>query len=165
MRWQGGNYDIGDKADSIDYLLQAKEKVPYIPYEIDIKLIRSYLYSHKVKDVEALARKLLNEKEEYQIFWGNVYSIYIFARTDRIKKAKDSLNLFLKKNSLEIKDLLNKVRNASFASKGFTDWITYILMLTFDAKSLEKFKKEFPIDIFRFDEDKKIYDQFLSVSE
>ena len=81
-----------------------------------------------------------------------------------IKEAKDSLKLFLKKNSLEIKDLLNKVRNASFASKGFTDWITYILMLTFDAKSLEKFKKEFPIDIFRFDEDKKIYDQFLSVN-
>ena len=160
----GSNYDIGDKADSIDYLLQAKEKAPYGPYEIDTKLIRSYLYSHREKEAEALARNLVNEKEEYQIFWGNVYSIYIFARTDRIKEAKDSLKLFLKKNSLEIKDLLNKVRNASFASKGFTDWITYILMLTFDAKSLEKFKKEFPIDIFRFDEDKKIYDQFLSVN-
>ncbi len=160
----GSNYDIGDKDDSIDYLLQAKEKAPYGPYEIDTKLIRSYLYSHREKEAEALAKNLVNEKEEYQIFWGNVYSIYIFARTDRIKEAKDSLKLFLKKNSLEIKDLLNKVRNASFASKGFTDWITYILMLTFDAKSLEKFKKEFPIDIFRFDEDKKIYDQFLSVN-
>ena len=89
--------------------------------------------------------------EDYKVFWGNVYSVYIKARTKRIPEGKKILEKFLKQKELSIREVLRKIKNANYADKLFTDYISYILILTHDVNLLEELKNEFLIDDTEFD--------------
>ena len=163
----GSNFDVGRISDAISYLLRAKQIAPYGPNDVDPQLIRAYLYAKKqvtdsVSKAEKIAEKMLTHPEDYKVFWGNVYSVYIKARTERIPEGKEILNKFLKQKELSIREVLRKVKNANYADKLFTDYISYILILTHDVNLLEELKSEFLIDDAEFDEEtlKKLRKEF-----
>ena len=163
----GSNFDVGRISDAISYLLRAKQIAPYGPNDVDPQLIRAYLYAKKqvtdsVSKAEKIAEKMLTHPEDYKVFWGNVYSVYIKARTERIPEGKKILNNFLKQKELSIREVLRKVKNANYADKLFTDYISYILILTHDVNLLEELKSEFLIDDAEFDEEtlKKLRKEF-----
>ena len=163
----GSNFDVGRISDAISYLLRAKQIAPYGPNDVDPQLIRAYLYAKKqvtdsVSKAEKIAEKMLTHPEDYKVFWGNVYSVYIKARTERIPEGKKILNKFLKQKELSIREVLRKVKNANYADKLFTDYISYILILTHDVNLLEELKNEFLIDDAEFDEEtlKKLKKEF-----
>ena len=163
----GSNFDVGRISDAISYLLRAKQIAPYGPNDVDPQLIRAYLYAKKqvtdsVSKAEKIAEKMLTHPEDYKVFWGNVYSVYIKARTERIPEGKKILNKFLKQKELSIREVLRKVKNANYADKLFTDYISYILILTYDVNLLEELKSEFLIDDAEFDEEtlKKLKKEF-----
>ena len=163
----GSNFDVGRISDAISYLLRAKQIAPYGPHDVDPQLIRAYLYAKKqvtdsVSKAEKIAEKMLTHPEDYKVFWGNVYSVYIKARTERIPEGKKILNKFLKQKELSIREVLRKVKNANYADKLFTDYISYILILTYDVNLLEELKSEFLIDDAEFDEEtlKKLKKEF-----
>ena len=163
----GSNFDVGRISDAISYLLRAKQIAPYGPNDVDPQLIRAYLYAKKqvtdsVSKAEKIAEKMLTHPEDYKVFWGNVYSVYIKARTERIPEGKKILNKFLKQKELSIREVLRKVKNANYADKLFTDYISYILILTHDVNLLEELKSEFLIDDAEFDEEtlKKLKKEF-----
>ena len=163
----GSNFDVGRISDAISYLLRAKQIAPYGPNDVDPQLIRAYLYAKKqvtdsVSKAEKIAEKMLTHPEDYKVFWGNVYSVYIKARTERIPEGKKILNNFLKQKELSIREVLRKVKNANYADKLFTDYISYILILTHDVNLLEELKSEFLIDDAEFDEEtlKKLKKEF-----
>ena len=97
---------------------------------------------------------MMNHPEDYKVFWGNVYSVYIKARTKRIPEAKKILDNFLKQKELSIREVLRKIKNANYADKVFTDFISYILILTYDVNLLQELKNEFLIDDTEFDEER-----------
>ena len=152
----GSNFDVGKISDAISYLLRAKQIAPYGPNDVDPQLIRAYLFAKKqVKDsvskAEKIAEELSTHPEDYKVFWGNVYSVYIKARTKRIPEGKKILDKFLKQKELSIREVLRKIKNANYADKLFTDYISYILILTHDVNLLEELKNEFLIDDTEFD--------------
>ena len=163
----GSNFDVGRISDAISYLLRAKQIAPFGPNDVDPQLIRAYLYAKKqvtdsVSKAEKIAAEMMTHPEDYKVFWGNVYSVYIKARTKRIPEAKKILDNFLKKNELSIREVLRKIKNANYADKVFTDYISYILILTYDVNLLEELKNEFLIDDTEFDEErlKKLKQEF-----
>ena len=163
----GSNFDVGKISDAISYLLRAKQIAPYGPNEVDPQLIRAYLYAKKqvtdsVSKAEKIATEMMNHPEDYKVFWGNVYSVYIKARTKRIPEAKKILDKFLNQKELSIKEVLGKIKNANYADKVFTDYISYILILTYDVNLLEELTNEFLIDDAEFDEErlKKLKKEF-----
>ena len=152
----GSNFDVGKISDAISYLLRAKQIAPYGPNDVDPQLIRAYLFAKKqvtdsVSKAEKIAEELSMHPEEYKVFWGNVYSVYIKARTKRIPEGKKILDKFLKQKELSIREVLRKIKNANYADKLFTDYISYILILTHDVNLLEELKNEFLIDDTEFD--------------
>ena len=163
----GSNFDVGKISDAISYLLRAKQIAPFGPNDVDPQLIRAYLYAKKqvtdsVSKAEKIAAEMMTHPEDYKVFWGNVYSVYIKARTKRIPEAKKILDNFLKQNELSIREVLRKIKNANYADKVFTDYISYILILTYDVNLLEELKNEFLIDDTEFDEErlKKLKQEF-----
>ena len=60
------------------------------------------------------------------------------------------------------RSILGKIKNANYADKVFTDYISYILILTYDANLLEELTNEFLIDDAEFDEErlKKLKKEF-----
>tara|TARA_B100001057_G_C22438254_1_gene790157 strand:- start:136 stop:723 length:588 start_codon:yes stop_codon:yes gene_type:complete len=163
----GSNFDVGRISDAISYLLRAKQIAPFGPNDVDPQLIRAYLYAKKqvtdsVSKAEKIAAEMMTHPEDYKVFWGNVYSVYIKARTKRIPEAIKILDNFLKQNELSIRGVLRKIRNANYADKVFTDYISYILILTYDVNLLEELKNEFLIDDTEFDEErlKKLKQEF-----
>ena len=68
----------------------------------------------------------------------------------------------MKQEQLSIKEVLRKIKNANYADKVFTDYISYILILTYDVNLLEELKNEFLIDDTEFDEErlKKLKKEF-----
>ena len=152
----GSNFDVGKISDAISYLLRAKQIAPYGPNDVDPQLIRAYLFAKKqvtdsVSKAEKIAEELSTHPEDYKVFWGNVYSVYIKARTKRIPEGKKILDKFLKQKELSIREVLRKIKNANYADKLFTDYISYILILTHDVNLLEELKNEFLIDDTEFD--------------
>ena len=152
----GSNFDVGKISDAISYLLRAKQIAPYGPNDVDPQLIRAYLFAKKqvtdsVSKAEKIAEELSTHPEDYKVFWGNVYSVYIKARTKRIPEGKKILDKFLKQKKLSIREVLKKIKNANYADKLFTDYISYILILTHDVNLLDELKNEFLIDDAEFD--------------
>ena len=152
----GSNFDVGKISDAISYLLRAKQIAPYGPNDVDPQLIRAYLFAKKqvtdsVSKAEKIAEELSMHPEDFKVFWGNVYSVYIKARTKRIPEGKKILDKFLKQKELSIREVLRKIKNANYADKLFTDYISYILILTHDVNLLEELKNEFLIDDTEFD--------------
>ena len=94
-------------------------------------------------ETEKIATEMMTHPEDYKVFWGNVYSVYIKARTKRIPEAKKILDKFLKQKELSIREVLGKIKNANYADKVFTDYISYILILTYDTNLLEELTNEF----------------------
>ena len=163
----GSNFDVGRISDAISYLLRAKQIAPYGPNDVDPQLIRAYLYAKKqvtdsVSKAEEIVKEMLVHPEDYKVFWGHVYSVYIKARTERIPEGKKILNTYLKQKGLSIREVLRKIQNANYADKLFTDYISYILILTYDVNLLEELKNEFSIDDTEFDEEtlKKLKKEF-----
>ena len=163
----GSNFDVGKISDAISYLLRAKQIAPYGPNDVDPQLIRAYLFAKKqvtdsVSKAEKIAEELSMHPEDYKVFWGNVYSVYIKARTKRIPEGKKILDKFLKQKELSIREVLRRIKNANYADKLFTDYISYILILTYDVNLLEELKNEFLIDDTEFDAEilKKLKKEF-----
>jgi class 3 adenylate cyclase/TolB-like protein len=155
----GSNFDVGRISDAISYLLRAKQIAPFGPHDVDPQLIRAYLYAKKqvtdsVSKAEKIATEMMTHPEDYKVFWGNVYSVYIKARSKRIPEAKKILDNFLKQKELSIREVLRKIKNANYADKVFTDYISYILILTYDVSLLEELKNEFLIDDTEFDQER-----------
>ena len=78
----GSNFDVGRISDAISYLLRAKQIAPYGPNDVDPQLIRAYLYAKKqvtdsISKAEKIATEMMTHPEDYKVFWGNVYSVYI----------------------------------------------------------------------------------------
>ena len=68
----------------------------------------------------------------------------------------------MEQKELSIKEVLRKIKNANYADKVFTDYISYILILTYDTNLLEELKNEFLIDDTEFDQErlKKLKKEF-----
>ena len=68
----------------------------------------------------------------------------------------------MKQKELSIREVLGKIKNANYADKVFTDYISYILILTYDVNLLEELTNEFLIDDAEFDEErlKKLKKEF-----
>nr|MDC3075819.1 adenylate/guanylate cyclase domain-containing protein [Paracoccaceae bacterium] len=163
----GSNFDVGRISDAISYLLRAKQIAPYGPNDVEAQLIRAYLYAKKqvtdsVSKAEKIAAEMMTHPEDYKVFWGNVYSVYIKARTKRIPEAKKILEKFLQQKELSIREVLRKIKNANYADKVFTNYICYILILTYDVNLLEELKSDLLIDDSEFDEErlKKLKKEF-----
>ena len=163
----GSNFDVGRISDAISYLLRAKQIAPYGPNDVEPQLIRAYLYAKKqvtdsVSKAEKIAAEMMTHPEDYKVFWGNVYSVYIKARTKRIPEAKKILDKFLQQKELSIREVLRKIKNANYADKVFTDYICYILILTYDVNLLRELKSDLLIDDSEFDEErlKKLKKEF-----
>ena len=116
----------------------------------------------KITKAEKIVNEMLVHPEDYKVFWGHVYSVYIKARTKRIPEGKKILHKYIKQKGLSIREVLRKIQNANYADKLFTDYISYILILTYDVNLLEELKNEFLIDDTEFDEEtlKKLKKEF-----